>query len=71
MIRMLRNFTLEYWKDGDLFVGRLYEVPSVFSQGETLDELEENVRDAFKMMVEEADALPVANVERKDIGVEV
>ncbi len=68
---MLRNFTLEYWKDKGFFVGRLHEVPSVFSQGETLDELEDNVRDAFKLMVEDADDLPVAHVERKDIGVEV
>ena len=68
---MLRNFTLEYWKDGGFFVGRLHEIPSVFSQGKTLDELEDNVRDAFKLMVEDADAPPVAHVERKDIGVEV
>jgi predicted RNase H-like HicB family nuclease len=36
-------------------VGRLKEVPGVFSQGESLEELEENVRDAYRMMMEEED----------------
>ena len=43
---MLRYLTLEYWKDDGWYVGRLKETPGVFSQGETLSELEENVRDA-------------------------
>jgi predicted RNase H-like HicB family nuclease len=37
---------IEYWKDGDWFVGRRLGVPGVFSQGATLDELRENLRDA-------------------------
>jgi len=44
-------FRMEYWKDGRWFVGRLPDVPGVFSQGATLDELEENVRDAYRMMI--------------------
>jgi predicted RNase H-like HicB family nuclease len=50
---MKRNFTLEYWIDDDWYVGRIKEVPGVFSQGETLEELEENIKDAFKLMIEE------------------
>ncbi len=50
---MNRNFTLEYWIDDDWYVGRLKEVPGIFSQGETLKELEENVKDAFKLLNEE------------------
>ena len=42
--RMLRHFTLEYWIDERWYVGRLKEIPVVFSQGESLEELEENVR---------------------------
>ena len=38
---MRRSFTLETWKDGDWFVGRLLEVPGVFSQGATEGELRE------------------------------
>ena len=48
---MRSQFTLEYWRDGDFYVGRLIEVPGVFSQGETLDELRENIQDAYDLMV--------------------
>jgi predicted RNase H-like HicB family nuclease len=48
---MRHQFTLEYWRDGDWFVGRLLEVPGVFSQGTTLSELNENIQDAYGMMV--------------------
>ena len=48
----MKKFTLEYWKDDDWFVGRLVEIPGVFSQGETLDELKKNIKDAYRMMVE-------------------
>jgi predicted RNase H-like HicB family nuclease len=51
---MLKNFTLEYWRDGGWYVGKLKEVPGVFSQGKSLKELEENIRDAYYLMVEEA-----------------
>jgi len=47
---MSLRLQLEYWKDGKWFVGRLPQVPGVFSQGTTLEELEENVRDAYRMM---------------------
>ncbi|MDP3284705.1 MAG: type II toxin-antitoxin system HicB family antitoxin, partial [Desulfobacterales bacterium] len=49
----MRQFTLEYWKDDDWYVGRLKEVPGVFSQGETLEELEESVKDAYRLMMED------------------
>lgn len=49
---MLRRFTLEYWIDDNWHVGRLKEVPGVFSQGESLQELEENVQDAYHLMIE-------------------
>jgi predicted RNase H-like HicB family nuclease len=31
----------------------LKEVPGIFSQGESLEELEENIRDAYHLMTEE------------------
>lgn len=31
-------------------MGRLKDVPGVFSQGETLKELQENIKDAYQMM---------------------
>lgn len=46
---MALHFKLEYWKDGQWYVGRLTQVPGVFSQGATLEELEENIRDAYRI----------------------
>ena len=49
---MSKKLTLEYWVDDDWFVGRIKEVPGVFSQGETIDELEDNIKDAYNLMME-------------------
>jgi len=68
---MLRHFTLEYWKDDGWYVGRLKEVPGVFSQGESLEELEENIREAYQLMMEEEEIVPKAEIKTKDIGVEI
>ena len=68
---MLKQFTLEYWLDDGWYVGRLKEVPGVFSQGETLAELEENIRDAYRLMRETGSETPSFGVLQKDIGVEV
>ena len=51
---MKTRFTLEYWEDEGWYVGRLREVPGVFSQGETLEELEENIRDAYELVLSES-----------------
>jgi predicted RNase H-like HicB family nuclease len=53
---MLRRFTLEYWVDGEWYVGRLKEVPGVFSQGKSLEELEEHIRDAYHLMTEKEES---------------
>ncbi len=55
---MARRFTLEYWIDEGWYVGRLKEVPGVFSQGESLKELKENIREAYLLMMEEEDFPP-------------
>lgn len=49
----MRKFTLEYWLDDGWYVGRLREVPGVMSQGESWGELEENVRDAYHLMMDD------------------
>ncbi|HHT9118369.1 MAG TPA: type II toxin-antitoxin system HicB family antitoxin [Candidatus Hypogeohydataceae bacterium YC38] len=67
---MLKYFTLEYWIDEGWYVGRLKEVPGVFSQGKSLKELEENIRDAYKMMREE-ESLPRTDIKVKEVGIEV
>lgn len=50
---MIAKFRLEYWSEDEWYVGRLHEVPGVFSQGKTLQELEENIRDAYQLMLKE------------------
>ena len=70
-VTMRRLFTLEYWRDGDWYVGRLMEVPGVFSQGKSLDELRENIQEAYELMVtqDRTAAPPIA--ERQDVELEV
>jgi predicted RNase H-like HicB family nuclease len=68
---MKRFFTLEYWTDEGWFVGKLKEIPGVFSQGETLDELKENIADAYRMMLESEPELEHADARTLELGVEV
>ena len=69
---MRRSFTLQYWRDDEWFVGRLEEVPGVFSQGETLEDLEENIRDAYELMLSDQGPLwAPQETERKEIEVGV
>ncbi|HIE30950.1 MAG TPA: type II toxin-antitoxin system HicB family antitoxin [Methanosarcinales archaeon] len=67
---MLRHFTLEYWMDEGWYVGKLKEVPGVFSQGESLEELEENIREAYRLMMEDDVTPPPTAVMVKELGVE-
>lgn len=68
---MKRNFTLEYWMDEGWYVGRLKEVPGIFSQGETIEELISNVQEAYHLMLE--DALPPVKLQTTtmEVGLEV
>ena len=63
------RFRMEYWKDGDWYVGRLPHVPGVFSQGATLAELEDNVRDAYLLMLEEQPSPEAPGFETKEIEI--
>jgi predicted RNase H-like HicB family nuclease len=65
----MRTFTLEYWRDEGWYVGRLREVPGVMSQGQSLPELEENIRDAYQMMTDTEPPPTVAPVLTREIEV--
>jgi len=67
---MKRSFILEYWIDDGWYVGRLKGVPGVFSQGETLEELKENIMDAYNLMVED-EKMVFIHPESKEIEIEV
>ncbi|MFQ6067576.1 MAG: type II toxin-antitoxin system HicB family antitoxin [bacterium] len=67
---MTRHFTLEYWVEEGWYVGRLKEVSGVFSQGESLEELKENIREAYHLMIEEEIPARIT-AQTKEIDIEV
>lgn len=65
------KLTLVYWIDDGWYVGKLKEVPGVATQGETLEELTENIRDAYKMMMEEDANFPTEDIQTSKIILDV
>ena len=49
--QMRQKLTMIYWKSDKFWLGRVREFPDIMTQGRTLKELEENIRDAYQMMV--------------------
>lgn len=37
-----------YWQDGDMWLGYVQEFPDYLTQGESLDELKENLKDLYE-----------------------
>ncbi len=50
---MRKKMRMIYWKGEKFWLGKLKEHPEIMTQGRTLKELEENLRDAYRMMVME------------------
>ncbi len=50
---MKTHMTLIYWKGKKFWLGKVLEHPEIMTQGKTLKELEENIKDAYHMMVME------------------
>lgn len=63
--------TLDYWTDDGWYVGKLREVPGIFSQGKTLDELKLNIKDALELVLEEDAPPSVPEYESVELQVEV
>ena len=68
---MKRVFALEYWIDEGWYVGRLKEVPGVFSQAESLEELKENIADAYRLMLDAEPEPEHVDARTIEFGVEV
>ena len=47
---MKSKMTMLYWKSDKFWLGKLLEHPEIMTQGETLEELEENIKDAYLLM---------------------
>ncbi len=43
----MRTVKIVRWQDGDGWIGYLQDYPDYWTQGETNDELEENLRDIY------------------------
>jgi predicted RNase H-like HicB family nuclease len=43
--------TMVYWKAEQFWLGKLLEYPEIMTQGETLEELEENLKDAYRSLI--------------------
>jgi predicted RNase H-like HicB family nuclease len=50
---MDKKLTMVYWKSDKFWLGKLIDYPEIMTQGESIEELEENLRDAYLMMVME------------------
>jgi predicted RNase H-like HicB family nuclease len=50
-LRMLKNLTLIYWKGDKYYLGKILEHPEIMTQGESLEELLKNIKDAYYLMV--------------------
>lgn len=44
------KMTMVYWKSDRFWLGKLLEHPEIMTQGETLEELKENIKEAFLLM---------------------
>jgi len=47
---MNQKLTMVYWKGEHFWLGKVLEHPEIMTQGETIEELEENLKDAFRVM---------------------
>ena len=47
----MHKITMIYWQDGKFWLGKILEYPEIMTQGKTLKELEENIKDAYMLMV--------------------
>ena len=47
------KMTMVYWKTDQFWLGKLLEHPEIMTQGESLEELEENIKDAYLLMAME------------------
>lgn len=47
---METKMSMIYWKGDKFWVGKLLEHPEIMTQGESLKELEENLKDAYILM---------------------
>lgn len=50
---METKLNMIYWRGEKFWVGKLLEHPEIMTQGKTLEELEDNMKDAYVLMTME------------------
>ncbi len=50
---METKLKMVYWKGEKFWIGKLLDHPEIMTQGKTLKELEENMKDAYTLMTME------------------
>lgn len=63
---MYKRLPMVYWKGKQFWLGMLIEYPEIRTPGETLEELEENLKDAYRLLV--LDDVP-ENYQIKEIAI--
>jgi len=58
-----RNFTVVIVKSGDWFAGTVKELSGVHSQGRTIEELKENLKEAVQLIIEDRESILKAKKE--------
>ncbi|HEY3305202.1 MAG TPA: type II toxin-antitoxin system HicB family antitoxin [Candidatus Binatia bacterium] len=48
---MKHKLTMVYWRGDKFWLGKLMEHPEIMTQGETVEELEENIKNAYRSIV--------------------
>ncbi len=69
--KMLRKYTFEYWVEDGWYIRKIKEIPGIFSQGESIGELEDNIKDAFRLMLDERSTEIHPGTKIKDIALEI
>lgn len=67
----MAQFTLQYWQDDGWYVGCLKEMPAVMSQGQTLEELQSMIRDAYQLLVTDAGENAVVPEHKQELLISV
>jgi len=65
-ITMYTKIKMVYWKGEKFWLGKILEHPEIMSQGKTIEELEDNLKDAYKLML--MDDVP-SNYQLKEISI--
>jgi predicted RNase H-like HicB family nuclease len=50
-----KQLTLDYWEESGWFEGRLREIPDLLSQGQTIEELEDHLREDCAALVSDVE----------------